>query len=419
MIRALNKPLLKEWTTAQALKPIPNRSRSFSRCRRNILIRPSPTISFPYASLSIARIANARYSTLPDETNVKTKGIPPPSTSVPPRKPKVDLRPAPKTLKAEPRGTTQPSRPVKPAIREDSAATSSAPSSSPEASTSTGSKPEGLLQATQSDILDATKRGILSPPPEDTSKLGRLWHNLKQLFYFYARGIKMIFVTHRRQASAIQRRVQEAQARGEQASMTRSETRFVQTYRMDLVKLLPFVLTIVVLEEALPFVVLYLPGLLPSTCLLPSQHERIEAKRREKQVAHVTIAKLELERLKSQRQHDTFVEGNGLESLNGELTRAVSGILARSTWGPVLLQRHRIAKYLTHIANDDALLVKEGMGSGLKAEELVEALEERGFIVNPTTPQDMLQQLQWWLKGATDDKARIRLVLQAASSNSK
>lgn len=54
-------------------------------------------------------------------------------------------------------------------------------------------------------------------------------------------------------------------------------------------------------------------------------------------------------------------------------------ILGRSTWGPILLQRYRITKYLTRLSKDDALLVNEGMGIRLNTEELVEALEERGL----------------------------------------
>jgi hypothetical protein len=38
-----------------------------------------------------------------------------------------------------------------------------------------------------------------------------------------------------------------------------------------------------VLEEVIPLIVLYAPGMLPSTCILASQRERIDAKRREKQ----------------------------------------------------------------------------------------------------------------------------------------
>ncbi|KAH9978977.1 hypothetical protein BGW80DRAFT_1282159 [Lactifluus volemus] len=37
--------------------------------------------------------------------------------------------------------------------------------------------------------------------------------------------------------------------------------------------------------QAIPLIVLYAPGMLPSTCILTSQRERSDAKRREKQRA--------------------------------------------------------------------------------------------------------------------------------------
>jgi LETM1 and EF-hand domain-containing protein 1 len=43
---------------------------------------------------------------------------------------------------------------------------------------------------------------------------------------------------------------------------------------------------VLVLEEVIPLIVLYAPGMLPSTCLLASQRERIETKRYEKQRAY-------------------------------------------------------------------------------------------------------------------------------------
>ena len=51
------------------------------------------------------------------------------------------------------------------------------------------------------------------------------------------------------------------------------------------------------------------------------------------------------------------------------------------TWGPAFLHRRRIQKHLASLSTDDALLVKEDLGSHLKDEELVEALEERGLWV--------------------------------------
>ena len=38
-----------------------------------------------------------------------------------------------------------------------------------------------------------------------------------------------------------------------------------------------------ILEEVIPLIVMYVPGMLPSTCVLPSQKLRIDTKRRERQ----------------------------------------------------------------------------------------------------------------------------------------
>jgi len=189
--------------------------------------------------------------------------------------------------------------------------------------------------------------------------------------------------------------------------MSRYETRFMRTYNRDLVKFVPFILTVIVLEEVIPLIVLYAPGFLPSTCLLPSQRERIEVKRRVKRVAHMALAKAELE------------SSNPLpftvDSLPSELTRAVSGILGRSTLGPALLQRLRLSRYLMYLGQDDNLLLSEEMGAHLTEAELFEALDERGFVIDPSTShQDKLQKLKWWLKQASDDNARLGLILENA-----
>jgi hypothetical protein len=52
-------------------------------------------------------------------------------------------------------------------------------------------------------------------------------------------------------------------------------------------RLVPFVAILLVLDEVIPLIVLYAPGMLPSTCILASQRERIDAKRREKQRTYV------------------------------------------------------------------------------------------------------------------------------------
>lgn len=82
---------------------------------------------------------------------------------------------------------------------------------------------------------------------------------------------------------------------------------------------------IIVIEEIIPLVVLYAPFILPSTCLLPSQKERIDSKRREKQKYYALEYKPLFEQL-SQRflvQSDT-----PLKSLDGSALSAVNGYVS-------------------------------------------------------------------------------------------
>lgn len=121
---------------------------------------------------------------------------------------------------------------------------------------------------------------------------------------FYFRGLKLV-ITHRKQAKEFQARVK---AGGE--PLSRWESRFIQTNKSDFARyhplfeslrrcyshlsrprLVPFVAIVLILEEVIPLIVLYAPGMLPSTCILTSQRERIDAKRREKQRAYAETSR--------------------------------------------------------------------------------------------------------------------------------
>lgn len=56
-------------------------------------------------------------------------------------------------------------------------------------------------------------------------------------------------------------------------------------------RLIPFALIIIIAEEAIPFVVMWAPFLLPSTCILPAQRERIAGKKRAQQAIIVETQK--------------------------------------------------------------------------------------------------------------------------------
>jgi hypothetical protein len=81
-------------------------------------------------------------------------------------------------------------------------------------------------------------------------------------------------------------------------------------------RLVPFVAIVLLLEEVIPLIVLYAPGMLPSTCILASQRERIDAKRREKQ------------RTYAETSHDAFLDvlKAGPTALASSLPSTLSGI---------------------------------------------------------------------------------------------
>jgi hypothetical protein len=49
-------------------------------------------------------------------------------------------------------------------------------------------------------------------------------------------------------------------------------------------RVVPFIFIALLLEEVIPLIAIYAPFMLPSTCVLPSQRDRIEAKKTEKAI---------------------------------------------------------------------------------------------------------------------------------------
>lgn len=117
-------------------------------------------------------------------TSTSKTSTPTPPLPKPPGKPKVDLRPGPikaptSTLKSQ--STEAP-------------ASSSAPTSSLQASNTVesekkvdakegGKKAEpGIIEATKEDYDKAIEHGILAPPPANAGRVGKLYHQAKEIF---------------------------------------------------------------------------------------------------------------------------------------------------------------------------------------------------------------------------------------------
>ncbi|KAG2015947.1 hypothetical protein CC2G_009165 [Coprinopsis cinerea AmutBmut pab1-1] len=258
----------------------------------------------------------------------------------------------------------------------------------------------------QKDLTDAQRHGIIPPPPPDAGWAKATLHKLIELLKFYYRGVKLIF-TRRKEIAAIRERIK---AGG--APLTRAEFRFIQTQKDDVNKVVPFIIIALLLEEVIPLIAIYAPFMLPSTCILPSQRERIEEKRAEKALATVEASKSVFEALK-ERASSNQLPLVALKEVEGAPTTLCS-VLGLSTLGMDALRIRRIRQRLTFITEDDSLLMQDH--ATLSDHEVKEALAERGLFPSPkSTFAEKRNLLTWWLNAVqntpSQDAVATRLFL--------
>ncbi|THG98788.1 hypothetical protein EW026_g3465 [Hermanssonia centrifuga] len=204
--------------------------------------------------------------------------------------------------------------------------------------------------------------------------------------------------------------------------LSRWETRFIQTYDRDALKLIPFALIILIAEELIPLVVMYAPFILPSTCILPAQKERIDRKKRAKQQAHVENMKNVYNDVYERALANPAADIKSILDAQGQV--ALCGLLGHSRFGLPALRLMRIRQDLTFVAKDDALLLREERGARLTDAELREALEERGILTDDLTPKQWQSRLEWWLTnvdmaGSNADPVNQRILLLARSATGR
>ncbi|TFK54051.1 hypothetical protein OE88DRAFT_1654531 [Heliocybe sulcata] len=348
--------------------------------------------SDPAFLLSFARSVSTTSSSTEKPSTSSAESIQLQNSKQAPRKPKVDLKPAPV------KPTKLPASPPAPAAAPPASVSDKAVAKTKDASSAVLSAAQLALkkadEAKSRDIAEATKHGILAPPPEGAGTIRRGIHQIWELTKFYGRGIKMV-VKNSQRAKEMQKRVKEGGH-----PLSRWETRFIQTYRQDLKRLIPFLIIVLIIEEIVPLIAIYAPGMLPSTCILPSQHQRIQEKRRERLTAAVD-ANTDLLRRIEQQANDSGVVP--LPQLDAYATSVLSTILNASSMISLhAIRRWRISNKLNEISKDDKLLIREEYGKRLTSEEVTQALEERGIVVANLKPADQARLLTWWLKSTAD-----------------
>ncbi|KAG8900967.1 Superkiller protein 3, partial [Tulasnella sp. 403] len=393
--------------------------RQLSSIPRTKYTLSATTISQDHWKAIVART----YSSVPPsprtDNAATSKSSPPLSPTPSPRK-KVDLHPPPRKLGSLDTGSQHPQTNGKaakpstiPAVEKQppsSAVDEKVPSTSK--SEATDLSQPSPIQIAMEDMRKASQHGILASVPEDAGPIRRLFHQGKELFKFYFRGLKLIAV-HRRTVKDIQKRLSVAKAEGRPARMTRWELNFIKTYNQDIIKLVPFLLIVLVIEEIIPLVVLYAPGILPSTCVLPSQLERIKNKSEETRKEAILAMQFALKRYNGTQQQD--MAARGVEALDSDLVEYLCKTFGLPTWGPIMLARRRLRRHLRYLEEDDTLLSEEGRGGRLSTMELKDALWDRGFVLDGVPSTDLRPKLSSWVERADGESKRLSMVFERAT----
>ncbi|KAJ7668398.1 hypothetical protein DFH06DRAFT_982602, partial [Mycena polygramma] len=317
---------------------------------------------------------------------------PPPNKT---QKPQVKLNPAP----------------IKPPKKKPSSLPPAVPASRPSLPTVQTVEPfslKKLKDTTAKDFADAEALGVLTPPPPGASWAKSTLHKAIQIAKFYYRGVKLVY-SRSKMTRAINRRV----AAGG-APLERWEFRMMHMQSADMKRLIPFVIMAIILEEVIPIIAILSPQMLPSTCILPSQRERIRQQAVDKSFA----AMHNYGPLLAPLVKDADSGEIPMQSLSGKLPEALCGLLHLSHFGVNPMLTRRIRKHLSFIEKDDTFLAKEDI-RGFSAQELTEALHERGLVTRGLDHSEQVQRLSWWLKSVDKSNTIARRIYLVALMGSR
>ncbi|KDQ10106.1 hypothetical protein BOTBODRAFT_58302 [Botryobasidium botryosum FD-172 SS1] len=434
---------------------------------------PRPSSSWPnpprYLSQHHSFSTQRPHTPATDSVGASPDVLPPPP--IQPRKPKVELRPAPiKTFSETSSSAARPPSPITAALSAKPARPPPPPSTTPSSAPSSvdpdaaslssrtsystpaererdaaqdtertpllrrappsrpSSPTSSIFKMAIDDLEIASRQGIMAPVPPDSGRLYKFWHQAKELFKFYWRGSLALWA-HRGLVNKIQSRVRSEQKEGKEGLLSWRESQFIRTYREDRLKLVPFILIALLIEETLPLIIIYAPFLLPSTCILPSQQERIDQTKDDKKVKAFVCAKYlvqAMHNVEQERAQARIEEGvpaqniarsigeSGIKGLTGELAWSACGIFSLATYGPHFLLQRRLRAHVRYLQSDDALLARGNIGRDLNERELRTALRERGFLTATLEVPEMQHMLTRWLAEARDEAGMLEVIMRQA-----
>ncbi|ORY06554.1 LETM1-domain-containing protein [Basidiobolus meristosporus CBS 931.73] len=224
----------------------------------------------------------------------------------------------------------------------------------------------------------------------------------KELLVFYKNGIKQTF-SNKKMAKGLKKK----QAAGQE--LTRKEYQLISRAFADSRKLVPFAFLLVLFPEAIPFILVFAPSVVPSTCITEKQMENKIKKVNEKRQAIVQSVLDSLESGSHSLTKEEFQSPGGIMQLSRRFESdfqlnaiqqiqlsAYCRFMGLADFGPRFMLERRLSKHLDYLREDDGYLAKQGLGQ-LSMEELRLANEERGMSSIDKDEKQLSKNLQTWV----------------------
>ncbi|KAJ3076020.1 hypothetical protein HDU98_005969 [Podochytrium sp. JEL0797] len=275
----------------------------------------------------------------------------------------------------------------------------------------------------------------VAKPPTDTSLTGKITEFVaasKAMASLYYNGTKQLY-RNSKEASALIVARRGSEAKGlTPASWTRDQFLMVQQTSLDMKKLPPFLILVLILPESIPFILTFSPSMIPSTCVSPAQKQTMWTKLKEKRitVAEGWVREFEshkgaalgewvtkevgLERVLDQPQGVVHLAKHApqyfeVENMSREMVKGVNmalGLTHRAVRVSAL--KGALLKRWETVAGDDAYLagrMEGGVGiSSLTEEAIWAAAEMRGISTVGKTRVEIERELKLWLETTMNEE---------------
>ncbi|KAI8582617.1 hypothetical protein K450DRAFT_226116 [Umbelopsis ramanniana AG] len=190
--------------------------------------------------------------------------------------------------------------------------------------------------------------------------------------------------------------------------LTRDEFQLIHLSEKDMIKLIPFAAIFLILAESIPLVVMFAPGLVPSTCVTPSQMKKQREKMYNKRLEMSKNVVESTSRVEGISVSDFLSHANvcrlakryemdfNLANIDRKHLSSYCRFMGLPSYGTHGMLRKRLDKYLDYIVRDDKYIAEEGVDQ-LDMAELEQAAEERGMRSVDVPPEQLRKSIQYWI----------------------